>query len=479
MKKFVLLLTAALAFAAISCTPDNPDDPGKDNGKDQKEKALTTLVSNSSSWSVDKRLFDLSFSGEDLTLSTELVGFDANLAAGKYTLKAEASAQAGDGVLEKTLLNSKAVSAGSVTVAKTGNKYTFTFALTADGEEVSLSWSGDVTWTADPAAKKTFSVVLSANANQVSVDNVPVEGQFTLSMNLAVAGISQEFDMTTYQNVWKGEGEYLAIDIYSTDKYLHEGIYKANAVGGTWGEGQFGIGYDTTISYVGWDGQPATYEAKDWGTVLWTVKDGAATADHKILDGIVVVRRTDAGWQISWGKDYPTEYVFEGAIEALTEPEQGDKVEPVLEKTSGLTYTIEDQTATNYADNQNTPLSGVQLFRITVMEGTNPVAEFDLVVTEGTTDFTGTYDVKSYPHENLTAGNGWGISAWFMFGGCWYLVDESLFFIPTGSTIKVTDTAGTLKFEFSGNVDNEETQASTDTFAGEGSLLLDNVAKAS
>ena len=474
MKKFVLLLTAALAFAAISCTPDNPDDPGKDNGKDQKEKALTTLVSNSSSWSVDKRLFDLSFSGEDLTLSTELVGFDANLAAGKYTLKAEASAQAGDGVLEKTLLNSKAVSAGSVTVAKTGNKYTFTFALTADGEEVSLSWSGDVTWTADPAAKKTFSVVLSANANQVSVDNVPVEGQFTLSMNLAVAGISQEFDMTTYQNVWKGEGEYLAIDIYSTDKYLHEGIYKANAVGGTWGEGQFGIGYDTTISYVGWDGQPATYEAKDWGTVLWTVKDGAATADHKILDGIVVVRRTDAGWQISWGKDYPTEYVFEGAIEALTEPEASDKVEPVLEITSGLTYTMTDNTASNFQDQAQTmPLEGVTLWTVNVLSGTDPVAGFDFVVTAGQTSVAGEYDVMSYPNAAGKAGNGWGFLP-YMVGGCYYAVESSVFFIPVGAKIKVTETDGKLKIEFSGAVQDSEYKE-----AGEGSLLLDNIAKAS
>ena len=478
MKKFVLLLTAALAFAAISCTPDNPDDPGKDNGKDQKEKALTTLVSNSSSWSVDKRLFDLSFSGEDLTLSTELVGFDANLAAGKYTLKAEASAQAGDGVLEKTLLNSKAVSAGSVTVAKTGNKYTFTFALTADGEEVSLSWSGDVTWTADPAAKKTFSVVLSANANQVSVDNVPVEGQFTLSMNLAVAGISQEFDMTTYQNVWKGEGEYLAIDIYSTDKYLHEGIYKANAVGGTWGEGQFGIGYDTTIKYWGWNQEKMQmdsllYEAKDWGTVLWTVKDGAATADHKILDGIVVVRRTDTGWQISWGKEYPTEYVFEGAIEALTEPEASDKVEPVLEKTSGLTYTAVDETATN-TNASNEPLSGVTLWRVSVKDGNNLVAAFDFVVTAGEESFVGTYEVMAYPDAVGKAGNGFVIPG--VFGcGCYYLVEDSCFLIPVGATVTVTEnTDKSLKFEFAGDVLDPSFEP-----AGEGSLVLDNVAKAS
>ena len=457
MKKLFLILTAALAFAAVSCTPDNPDDPGKDDGK---AKELTTLVSSNSTWSVDKRLFDLSFSGEGVTLATQLVGFDAELGTGKFKLVAEASAKAGDAVLEKTLLDNAAVSAGSVTVAKSGNKYTFTFALTADGKDVSLSWSGDIAWPADPAPKAVLTAVLQAQS-------YASWGAKQLNVILATADL-----MTT------GTGNYLSLDLYTEDAYLHEGIYHVNEVGGVLNEGEFGRAYDTTAQQ--WDPEAGAMVEKPvvYGSTWNTVAEGVSTIEKRIEDGIVVVRRVEAGWQISWGKDYPTEYFFEGAIDALTEPEQGDKVEPVLEKTSGLTYTIEDQTATNYADNQNTPLSGVQLFRIQVFEGTDYVAEFDLVVAEGTTDFTGEYAVKSYPHEDLTAGNGWGISAWNFYGGCWYIVEENLFFIPTGSTIKVTDTAGTLKFEFSGNVDTEATQGSTEEFAGEGSLILDNVAKA-
>lgn len=479
MKKLFFILTAALAFAAVSCTEDNPsDNNGKDDGN---AKALTTLDSKTSTWNVDKRLFDLAFSGEGVSVKTQLVGFDAELGSGKYKLVAEASAVAGDAVKEKTLLDNAAVSSGSVTVSKNDKKYTFTFALTpADGKEVSLTWSGDIEWPADPAPKTTLTKVLSAQANQVTVDNAPVEGQFTLTMNLATAGISSKQDESTgWQVVWTGEGGYLALDLYSTDKYLHEGIYKANTVGGTWGAGQFGIGYDTTIKYMGWNPETSqmeemTYEAKNWGTCWWNVKDGAAVADHKITDGIVVVRKVEEGWQISWGKEYPTEILFEGAIETLTEPDPSDIVEPKLEITSGLTYTIEDQTASNYADAQNTPLSGVQLFRIQVYEESNYLAEFDLVVTEGTTDFTGTYTVASYPHENLTAGNGWGIPSWNFYGGCYYVIDSTIFYLPNDAKLKVTDTAGTLKFEFQGtvlNVDNANVEG--------GSLLLDNVAKAS
>lgn len=456
MKKFALLFAAVFAFATLSCTNDNPDDPGKDEGK----KELTSLVSKASTWNVDKRLFDLSFSGEGVAVATQLIGFDANLGAGKYKLVAEASAAAGDAVLEKTLLNEKAVSAGTVQVLKNGNKYTFNFTLTADGKDVELTWSGDIEWPQDPAPKQVLTQLLSASANQAG------EEGFTLTVNLGTAGISAEQDPTTYQTVWKGEGGYLALDIFSTDRYLHEGVYKANTVGGVLAEGEFGIGYDTQVEFWG-----QMYDVT-WGSLWYAVKDGAATIDHKIVDGIVVVRQIEGGWQISWGKDYPTEYVFEGPIDALTEPENAGEA-PVVEITSGLTYTIEDQTATNYADADNTPLSGVQLFRIQVWSGTDFVAEFDLVVTEGTTDFTGTYTVKSYPHENLTAGNGWGFAAYNFFGGSFYVFDGAVYFLPIDAILKVTDTAGTLKFEFEGKVQNADY---VDVEGG--SLLLDNVAKA-
>lgn len=461
MKKLLFILTAALAFAAVSCTEDNPENNGKDDGK-EKAKELTTLDSKTSTWNVDKRLFDLAFSGEGVSVKTQLVGFDAELGAGKYKLVAEASAAAGDAVKEKTLLDNAAVSSGTVTVAKSGKKYTFTFALTpADGKEVSYSWSGDIEWPADPQPKKVLTTLLSAQANQSG------ENAFTLSLSLATAGISSKQDESTgWQVVWTGEGGYLALDLFSTDRYLHEGIYRANAEGGVLAEGEFGIGYEADVEYWG-----QTYHVQ-WGTWWWSVSNGAATANTMITDGIVVVRKIEEGWQISWGKEYPTEYVFEGAIEALTEPE-GTADAPVVEITSGLTYTIEDQTASNTADADGTPLSGVQLFRIQVSEGSNFVAEFDLVVTEGTTDFTGEYTVASYPHENLTAGNGWGFAAYNFYGGSFYVFDGAVYFLPVDAKLKVTDTAGTLKFEFSGAVQNADYAP-----VEGGSLLLDNVTKA-
>ena len=460
MKKIFVLLTAALALTVLSCEKDN----GGVNDVDGQSKELKTLDSKASTWNTDKRVFDLSFSG-GATLSTTLIGFDAELAAGKYTLKAQNAAGIGDAVLEKTLLDSKAVTAGSITVGKSGKKYNITATLTPEGgKETTLTWSGDIEWPADPAPKQQLSVVLSAQANKDQQSGAVL----SLTMNLASAGISSEIDWSTYTQVWKGEGGYLALDLYSEDGYLAEGIYKPCATAGTLLPGEFGIGWDPGDLY----GIGMVFE--NWGTCWWKVSGGAAAAEYKITEGIVTVRKVEAGWQIAWGKEYPTEIVFEGAIEALTKPEETDDpgAGPVLNITSGLTYTVEDQTATNTADDQGTPLSGVQLFRFQVFQGSDLVAEFDLVVTEGTTDFTGEYTVKSYPHENLTAGNGWGFLP-YMVGGSYYVVDGKYYYIPADAIIKVTDTAGKLKFEFSGAVQKDDYSD-----GGQGSVLLDNVTKA-
>ena len=100
---------------------------------------------------------------------------------------------------------------------------------------------------------------------------------------MAQDGISSTTDPNTWQTIWEGEGNYLAADIYSADGKLYTGEYKACAVGGVVGEGEFGIGYDTTVDW-GW----GPMEMKDWGTCWWTVADGATSA-VKILDGTMTV----------------------------------------------------------------------------------------------------------------------------------------------------------------------------------------------
>ena len=99
---------------------------------------------------------------------------------------------------------------------------------------------------------------------------------------MAQAGLSSTTDPQTWQTVWNGEGNYLALDIYSADGKLYTGTYNACETGGAIGEGQFGIGWDPGDLW----GIGMVFE--NWGTCWWTVSGGAATA-QKVVDGTLTV----------------------------------------------------------------------------------------------------------------------------------------------------------------------------------------------
>jgi hypothetical protein len=143
----------------------------------------------------------------------------------------------------------------------------------------------------------------------------------------------------------------------------------------------------------------------------------------------------------------------------------------VLKLTSGLTYTMEDVTAGNTAAD-GSALSGMTLWRVSVLNGADEVAEFDLGTAEGSQDLAGTYTVMSYPDAVGKAGNGWGFIPW-MKGGCYFVVEGNYYWIPSDSTIKVSNNAdGTLKIKFEGAIQNSD-----NTDGGQGGLLLNNIAK--
>lgn len=593
MKKITSILAFVLALSVLSCTKEGPMTINEitDHYTAPTGATVMNLSKAESNWSLDRRYFKLDF-GNDLV--TTLVGYDALLAPGQYVLGADAIGNAID-----TKVKGAAVQSGYVLVTQKDGKYQVTGTF---GDQV-LFWEGSLPFTEDPAPK-LLTVLQQAQANR---DNKLV------TMQLATEGISKGYN-ENWQEVWTGEGGYLALDLYSEDGYLHDGAYTASAQGGVVEPGQFGIGYDTTIEYTGWDGQPAVYEAKDWGTCWWEVAGGVATAT-KITDGLVTVTSREEKvddkdvtiWTIFWGSEYPQELLFEGAIPALTKPKKpegpvnpkylytdtvtpGDAVdthaititdkqgnelaylelltapgetdlsgaypstsyasEPgqmrdgyyidagdwgifsggsyyveggekkyigagaatvavtklaesayqftceffdydaagpdfvpagddddvtgdvVLKLNSGLTYTMEDITSGNTDASQN-PLSGMTLWRVTVNQGGDKVAAFDLGTAEGSTDLSGTYEVMSYPDAVGKAGNGWGFASWGMFGGCYFLVDGAYYFIPAEATITVTGKSdGAIKIKFEGPVQKDDYSE-----GGQGGLLLDNVAK--
>ena len=599
MKKISSLLVFGLALL-LSCEKEGPTTVNEitDLYTAPAGAKEMTFTGGESTWSTDRRYFDLKFS--DLT--TTLVGYDAFLAPGLYLLGGD---EIGKAIAAKTKVGGQTPSEGWITVNNRDGKYQFTAQF---GDQVYF-WAGSLPFQADPAPLD-LTVLQQASANKDSK---------LVTMQLATEGIAQGYD-ENWQQVWTGEGKYVAIDLYSEDGYLHDGLYRASAQGGVVNTGEFGIGYDAVVDW-GW----GPMEMKDWGTCLWTVSGGKATAE-KITSGLVNVASREEKvdgkdvtiWTITWGAEYPVEVVFEGAVPTLTKPKRpdgpvaldytytigdpmdcstqagdvvagvkkypfnfvdaageqvaylefilvdgaadvvpgdyvsteyahepgqlangyfmdfgdwgtfsggswyvngaGEKVfidpgvtvsveavgtgafkfasdgflfaaagpnyvpggdegdddvtgDVVLKLTSGLTYTMEDVTAGNTAAD-GSALSGMTLWRVSVLNGADEVAEFDLGTAEGSQDLAGTYTVMSYPDAVGKAGNGWGFIPW-MKGGCYFVVEGNYYWIPSDSTIKVSNNAdGTLKIKFEGAIQNSD-----NTDGGQGGLLLNNIAK--
>ncbi len=433
MKKIISILALALTLSWVSCTPEGLDTIHEINDHFSVPEGtveLTSLTQSESTWSLDRRYFDLSFTGNGGSLDTRLVGYDALLTPGQYVLGGD---EIGKAVFANTKINGQPAKEGFITVTQSKGKYIITAQI--DGKV--LTWTGDLPFVADPAPM-TLSVVQQAQANK---DNKLV------TMQLATEGFSQGFD-ENWQTVWTGEGAYLAIDLYSEDGYLHDGAYRACAEGGVVNAGEFGIGYDTTVDW-GW----GPMEMKDWGTCLWTVANGSATAE-KITEGLLTVSSREETvddkdvtiWTIFWGLDYPVEILFEGAIPALTKPK------PVGPVSFDYTYTIGDPA--DCSTQAGEVVSGVKKYPFTISNADGEeVAYLEFILTEGAADVEpGDYVSTEYAHEAGQLANGYSIDfgEWGTFsGGSWYLNgDGDKVFIDPGVTVSV-EAVGTGAFKFS------------------------------
>lgn len=415
MKKITSIFALGLALLALSCTKAELTQINEinDHYTAPAQAQIMSNVTAASTWSLDRRYFDLSFSGEMSSIfTTTLVGYDALLTPGQYALGTDA---VGNAIASKTKVNGSTPSGGYVYVSKKGNDYVISGVFPgANGEEEVFYWTGALPFVPDPDPLE-LTVLQQAQKNQGLV-----------TLQLATAEFTSEFDMTTYQNVLKGDGKYLALDLYSEDGYLHDGEYKACAVGGVVNAGEFGIGYDTIIDYVGWDGQPAQYEAKDWGTCLWTVTPEGNNTAEKITDGLVTVSSEEVGdetiWTIYWGKEYPKELLFKGAIKALTKPK------PVAKDPD---YLFEDKVTPGEA-------CDTHAITITDKEG-GELAYVELLTEPGATDLSGSYPATSYAGSPGQMRDGyyveWGGTIYS--GGSYYVDNGEKKYISAGSATLV------------------------------------------
>ena len=315
MKLIYKLFAVAASILALSSCVESAIGPM--TGKYEKPVVyeMNTLASQSVEKGDKNRTFTVELSGDNASMTLKMVNDKYFLADGSYTPAPADQAKKNTYIVGNggTTFNNIPVETGSIKVAQGEGTYSFAGMLwLADESVIEIKSTVALVYEADPEPVK-LSTVLSATSNLAN-------GTKSLTINLGTDGISSTTEPPTWQPVWTGTGNYLALDIYSADGYLHEGTYTASAAGGTINEGEFGIGWDPGDLW----GIGMVFE--NWGTCWWDVAGGAATINQKVTEGSVTVTRKGSKWVIElvsgegksmlWTK-------FEGAIDALTDPALG------------------------------------------------------------------------------------------------------------------------------------------------------------
>ena len=388
--------------------------------------------------------------GSGAVLEAKFASAAPVLQSGAYTEASASYATAGNyitGAEGTTLtLNGEKhlVTAGTINLNAVDGTYSLKGIVKLNnGENYSISWTGSgLVWEGLPQLK-TLNTVLSAQSNLAS-------GQNSITLNLSDGNFTSEMDMTTYQTVYKGSGNYLAIDLYSEDGYLAAGTYKPSAQGGAINKGEYGIGWDPGDIYnIG-------MMFENWGTCWWTVNETATpqTSAEKILSGDITVALNGTVYTITVDNgDLYAQFV--GEIPAVTKP--AVPADPwaiegsVVFQHEGLTFTMTDDTANN-TTSAGAALDGVSLYWVQVTDAAgNLVAELDLVTKAGATSLAGEYKVTSYPDEVGEAGNGFYIDLGAMGWGEGVMSGGTILYGPDGtayvidadkSQIKVTENKG-------------------------------------
>ena len=315
MKLFYKIFAAAASILALSSCVENAIEDLTGKYEKPVVHEMNTLASQSVEKGEKTRTFTVEIAGDNAALTMVMVGDKYFLADGSYTPAAADQAKKNTYIVGNggTTFNNIPVEGGSIKVTQGEGTYSFAGILwLADESVIEVKSTVALVYEADPEPVK-LTTVLSATSNVASGTN-------SLTINLGTDGISSTTDPTTWQTVWTGTGNYLALDIYSADGYLHEGTYTACAVGGAINEGEFGIGWDPGDLW----GIGMVFE--NWGTCWWDVANGAAVVNQKVTEGTVTVTRKGSKWVIElvsgegksmlWTK-------FEGAIEAVTDPALG------------------------------------------------------------------------------------------------------------------------------------------------------------
>ena len=314
MKLLYKILTVAAGILALSSCVEDAIKPLTGKYETPVTYEMNTLVSQSVEKGDKTRTFTVEVSGSNANLVMKLVGDKYFIEDGSYTPSPADKAKKNMYIVGNggTTFNNIPVESGSIKIVQGEGTYSFSGILwLADESIIEVKSTVNLVYEADPEPVK-LKTVISATSNVASGTN-------SLTINLATDGVTATYDAATWSNVYSGTGNYLALDIYSEDGYLHEGTYTACAAGGTINPGEFGIGWDPGDLW----GIGMVFE--NWGTCWWDVDNGTVSINQKVTEGTVTVTWKGNKWNIELisgeGKSMLWT-TFTGAIEAVTDPAQ-------------------------------------------------------------------------------------------------------------------------------------------------------------
>lgn len=189
-----------------------------------------------------------------------------------------------------------------------------------------------------------------------------------IGLELSDGKVTSSFDATTYQTTYSGEGDFLKLEFYTADGKVAPGTYKACAVGGEVGEGEFGIGY--TGQYGPGSG------------TNWVHSAAGANTFEPVLDGELTISYADGKFTFTLVSDVVTA-TYTGPVEGLSVagedpgPGPGPGPEDEVTLTDFLSFTSYKQ--------YNINLAGAEL----ATSGFSYTADFDWTTFTTTYTFSG------------------------------------------------------------------------------------------
>ena len=243
-----------------------------------EEFTLNTLVENTSEKGEKTSTFTLKFSGEN-NASMDVV-FVCSRSTYFLTPAVYVPGESvGSFIADQSKANGKVLKSGTIDVAKNEDHYRLVFnVIDVDGNPYRTKWEGQIVY--EPEEAPASFVELTQNFGIIDYTAMGVN---MVGIELGTSGVVGTPN-GYWGNDYSGTGNYIKLEIYSTDGKIAPGTYKACAEGGVIGAGEFGIGYNGQYGASG---------------TTWYTLGGGETSYEFITDGTVTVEANGDDYKIT------------------------------------------------------------------------------------------------------------------------------------------------------------------------------------